>query len=462
MPSGLFLKAGCFEETEAVKGHSQQKTQARSLLYPLEGRSGFTFALWSSHSREGWNEVLTNVLTDHVARLAASFGSEANPQHRFEQFLGALNEQLATHVREGSWRVPIQQFHALVGIACDDHMFLSGNGDLTALFLHRKPGGRYQVFNLFRSIQTGQALPSWEKPFAVVLDGDLHVGDVLCLSNKELTRVVPPDDLHSSLPTLPPTGAAERIRQWFSPHTDLAILILQAQELERNGATAARPLSNVSIEHLGATEDRTTELLEDQRPAVFLAAQRWCRAIMARPRPNALRHASWMRAMMRGPASAGRFVGPSAQTTRRVAASRETRRAILQGVKHGFNRLPPRRKYLGLAAVTTFFLFAIGLMVLNRAQAGRAAERAYTITVERAEEKRDAAAAAVIYKDETQAKNLYAEARIAAAELVSDTPERQENRTRLLNEIDSALNQLRHITTIPDPPLVATLPLTVA
>ena len=41
---------------------------------------------------------------------------------------------------------------------------------VTALFLHRTPSQRYQVFNLSRSIQTEQALPTWEKAFAVVLD----------------------------------------------------------------------------------------------------------------------------------------------------------------------------------------------------------------------------------------------------------------------------------------------------
>ena len=120
-----------------------------SLLLPVAERSGFVFLIAYTKKENADSDLLLQVLGEQAHRLAESFGKEANPQHRFEQFLGALNETLAEHVREGHWIIPIQQLHAIVGIASSQEMYLSGTGELVALFLHKKPSQRYQIFNLF-------------------------------------------------------------------------------------------------------------------------------------------------------------------------------------------------------------------------------------------------------------------------------------------------------------------------
>jgi hypothetical protein len=201
--------------------------------------------------------------------LANSFSKEANAQHRFEQFLGALNETLAQLVREGRFNIPIKDFNAAVGIISDDQMFLSGAGDLSVLFLHKKPSQRYQIFNLFRSIQTEQALPTWEKPFAVVLDGDLHEGDVFCVSNQDLQRTISADELNAVLTTLPPSGSIEKIRQYYAHNQGILLIVMKSESRKsKTPESIAKPLSDVSVENLLSAQDETNRLLEDQRPKI--------------------------------------------------------------------------------------------------------------------------------------------------------------------------------------------------
>src|SRR3989339_1994878 len=243
-----------------------------SLLLPVQERGGFVFLIAYTKKETADSEILLQTLMDQARRLADSFGKEANPQHRFEQFLGALNETLAEHVREGRWHIPIEQLHALVGIASSQEMYLSGTGELVALFLHKKSSQRYQVFNLFRGLQTEQSLPTWEKTFAVVLDGDLHPGDVFCITDKDLQRTIPADELNPILASLPPIGAVEKIRQYFGHKEGLLLTILKvtSDTVPHWGGNdgSAKPASNLSVEVLNTTEETTDRLLDDQRPNI--------------------------------------------------------------------------------------------------------------------------------------------------------------------------------------------------
>ena len=116
----------------------QEHIEGFSVLIPLHTRNGFIFFIAKMRKHQPDADDVFQLLSEKVHQLAESFDIQDHAQQRFEQFLGDLNETLAHFVREGRWRIPINQFDTLVGIACDEQMFLSGTGDLCALFLHRK------------------------------------------------------------------------------------------------------------------------------------------------------------------------------------------------------------------------------------------------------------------------------------------------------------------------------------
>jgi len=442
----LHLKAGVYQDARP-----EQRMLTRTLLRPIDGRSGYAFALLSLEKRRAEPGPLFDIIQEHIDRLASSFGKDANPQHRFEQFLRALNEQLATGVREGQWDVPIASLHAMVGIACDTQMFLSGTGDLTSLFLHRRANQQYQIYNLFRSIQTEQSLPTWEKPFAVVLDGDLHEGDVFCVANRDLQRFLPADDLNEILTTLPPPGATAKIRQYFPHGTDLALLIVQSRDADPvQVTTEAQPLGELSVDNLTRMEEETQRLLDDQKPRLSTLTKTALPKI--REVAVAIGGAIWNTSRVLGEKVVG--VARQAKSQR---PSAESVKATAQRFRERFKTLPTTSKTLGLAAVVVLILLVVSITALSGSKTQQADEAGYQSQIALIRDRQERAEAAVIIKNEEQARILYGEALELVRSLPRDSETREQTASQMERDVQTALDTLRNIVNIPEPAIAATL-----
>lgn len=459
-----------------------------SLLLPVEERGGFVFLLAYTKKENADSEILVQVLMDQARRLADSFGKEANPQHRFEQFLGALNETLASHVREGRWQVPIEHLNALVGIATSTEMYLSGTGELVALFLHKKPSLRYQIFNLFRGLQTEQSLPTWEKTFAVVLDGDLHPGDVFCITDKDLQRTIPQDELNHILASLPPVGAVEKIRQYFAHKDGLLLTILKitdepALTPTKKGRSTV-PQSSLSVEELNTTQETTGRLLDDQRPSLSLLLKKIGSFIRSRTQSQ-----SRLLADLQSQGGFKSFLSRLARTSwrllewvtkrtvkhstqalktlrnkeerervkRRIDLSSRSFQGRVRSLLHAVRTTPRSTKYLAGGIAVAVLVLVIGISVISKSQARAAQEEAYQEQIVAIEDLMERAAGAVIYKDENQARSLYVNAQTLIESLPTDTDERAQKAQELDHDLQAALNEIRHLVTIPNPPLLADL-----
>jgi len=478
MPS--YLKAAQYEPKTP-----QEQVEGLSCVLPLEGRNGFVFVLAYVSKKNPDSEALFQLLNDQAHRLTNSFGKEANAQHRFEQFLGALNETLSQFVREGRFYIPIQQFHAVVGIICEDQMFLSGAGELSGLFLHRKPSQRYQVFNIFRSIQTEQALPTWEKPFAVVLDGDLENGDVFCVCQKDLQQAIPADDLNSILTSIPPKSATEKIRQYFSHNDGLLLIIFKAEDPNSQVTEAhAKPLSDVSIDSFVRGQDETTRLLEDQKPNIIGFVRTW---VIAQYKKQTER-SRILTDLKRGESKSKMFlrlaqvVGRSLwRITKRLSintkvfliaiSKKESRSSALeqfstikqrsatlgQNLIQKTKALPKKTKRsLGMILILVVVL-GIGLFLLSSSHAKSTAQHKYDQQVSAIQDIMDRAGGAMIYRDENQARSLYQQATTLVGQLPTDLPVRQEKAKKLTADIETAMDELRHIVHVPNPALMGDL-----
>lgn len=457
------LKAGRYQEPDAP-------TAAETVVGPLAGREGYVFGFWQVRPlpRDG-SEILTRLLDEHLALLAEDVGPGANVQHKFERFLRSLNESLALHVRDGSLSLPVGHVHAMVGVACEGALFFSGMGDLSALFLHRRHDGQYQVYNLFRSIQTEQTLPSWEKPFAVVLDGDLNPGDILCISNNDLQRQVPPDELNRYLSSLPPISATEKIRQHFPARTDLSLLILQATETGAHTLERAVARGESSVERLVENEAETDRLLADQGPSLIGALKarlaRWKEMrLNSVRRPGLVRVVGVIKTVLRFGISFfvwAKKMGMALAKVRSRADFINTFKShshgLLETVRNRVRRVPPSSRYLLAAAGLLGIALFVGINVLSSSQAKLKADEAYRAQVVMAEEKRDQAAAALIYREDDRARALYKEVQAIAETLPTDTPERLAVADRLKADVLSGLDQIRHVVNIPNPPVAADL-----
>ncbi|MBI5793474.1 hypothetical protein HZA87_00075 [Candidatus Uhrbacteria bacterium] len=459
-----------------------------SILLPVQDRGGFVFMLAYTKKENADAELFLQILNDQIHRLADSFGKEANPQHRFEQFLGALNETLSSHVREGRFLLPIEHVHALVGVASSRQMFLSGTGELTALFLHKKPSQRYQIFNLFRGIQTEQSLPTWEKTFAVVLDGDLHPGDVFCVCDRDLQQAIPPEELNQILCTLPPVSSVEKIRQYFSHKDGFLLTVVKvsgpessASSLDARGAVLK---ADVSVDELQRMESETHDLLEDQRPklsSLIQSIMRWIKnpsstksrilqdlnardsAMVAIKRVGRiiwrimffLGKRSWKHTKL----TIKTLANPQerARLKKRIRLNKETGLEYIRSLIHRSQRIPRATQFLILGIGVAVIVLTIGISFLSESQARSAEEKTYRERLTTIDDLMERAAGAVIYKDEDQARNLYVNAQTMIAELPTDTPERASKAATLNADLENALDEIRHLVTIPNPPLLGDL-----
>lgn len=469
----LELKAGQFHDPP-VPGKEDGRTV---FIHPLAGRNGFAFALTHVGTQHKQNtQTLLTVIRDHLEHLSEDAGHNAHVQHAFERFLARLNETISLTVKNSDWNLPIGQFGAVVGIAEGSQMYLSGNGDIAATFLHRTQAQRYQVFNLSRSIQTEQALPTWEKAFAVVLDGELHPGDALCLASHELQPAIDTDELCSILSTLPPTGAAAKIRQYFSVKTGMSILVMRIAQEERFFEQAS-PSSEYSLNTLGESREETARLLEDQSPRpsrTFFSILRGLfpskQKVAGSPKPtlpSLTRKLARVSGFLVGTQQLFARLGKHTRT-RTDAEDPETRAALVDGVRaradrsahktlHVLKSLPRNSKYLLGGAVVLLVVLMISIRVLSSSHATSEDTASYTAALDRIRDVREQAAAAVIYQDESRARSLYQQAMTLTQTLPTDTPERAEQVTTLTTQITQSLDELRRAITIADPPVTAAL-----
>lgn len=475
-----YLKAAQYEPKSP-----SEHVEGLSVILPLEGRSGYVFVLAYLGKKNPDNEALLQLLSDNTHRLASSFGKDANVQHRFEQFLGALNETLSETVREGRFYIPIQNFHAIVGIISEDRMFLSGTGELSALFLHRKPSQRYQIFNLFRGIQTEQALPTWEKPFAVVLDGDLEDGDVFCVSQKDIQRHIAQDDLNSILTALPPTSATEKIRQYFPANDGVLLIIIKAEAAYSSVPESyAKPLSDVSIDSFVRAQDETSKLLEDQKPNVLGFIK--TRILLFYKKYT--EHSRILSDLRRGESRVKISLNLLKSLSRNILKTlKRGGKALSFGIKAIINKehrtslwnsiparktqfknawfllikkirsLSPRTTRFALMLIGLVLILMIGLILLANMRTTSETQKQLTQQISTIQDTLDRAGGAMIYKDENQARALYQQATTLIQQLPQDNPAHKEIATKLNKDIETAMNELRHVVTIPNPVLVAHL-----
>lgn len=456
-----------------------------SVLLPLEGRQGSVFILAYIKKQSADADDLFQLLSDQIHSLANSFSREANAQHRFEQFLGSLNETLAQLVRDGRFNIPINNFNAAVGIISDNQMFLSGAGDLSVLFLHKKPSQRYQIFNLFRSIQTEQALPTWEKPFAVVLDGDLHEGDVFCVSNNDLQRTISADELNSVLTTLPPKGSVEKIRQYYAHNQGVLLIVMKSEVKQpKTPESIAKPLSDISVENLLHAQDETTRLLEDQRPKIGSVIIKLVSKMLKLDKDKSRILKDLQRNEPKGKVAIdltksiiktlGRHLRRYSKHIVKIGldlSKKETRAKVVTKVVsspknikkkinylvHTGKNLPKTTRYLVICAIVAIIVLIFAITGLSKSHANNVEKEAFQEQVAKIEDLIERATGAMIYKDENQAKILYANAENLIDALLVNTPEKEQTSTKLKNEIEIAMDELRHIRTIPNPAFLGDL-----
>lgn len=454
----LLLKTAIIEENR-----ESGRTTIMAVTLPVENRNGFVFGVAEARSRSVFAQTVMEIIRDRLTRLAKTIQESASAPRRFEQTLEAINEEIAARAAEMD-TFALSELNAIIGLAVDQTVYLSGTGELTAIFLHKLPKGKYQVFNLARGIQTEQVAAGWQKVFVVILDGDLNAGDVFCVCNQNPQHELSPEEFHSILATLPPQSAAMKLRQSFPAKTDMALFILRVSGEEGRPRVSAP----TSLKHLQASREQTKLMLDDQKPSFFRGFIFWIALFLKN------RYGWWrlIKALWRLGFGSVKIVLIIFRDlsrwffwlARRLTSSerKEIFKTAGSSCKNRMNffhekikHIPKTSRYLILAALVMVVIIIFGVISVSRSRQAREERAAFEVSATRVETLGDAVESALIYKDENKARTLLNQATSALNAIITDDPDNQKRLQTIRVELETMTKNLRRINEIENPEILA-------
>jgi len=461
--SSLYLKAAHYAE----ENPGMPQAHLATMLAPLERTGGFVFGVFGCLGDQESADLFVQTVQHHLERLATTLEAGINLTHRFEQLLQAINESLAQTVEEGSLHLSITETSSIIGVADAHEVIVSGFGQLAAQFLHKTDKEQFEQYDLSRSMRVEDEIPTWQKPFLTVLNGDLHPGDVFYLGSRVNRHDLSPIAFNEILTTLPPTSAVNKIRQHLPLETTFGSVILRAERVEERGFSDQGVTQ--SLTELDRTTERTEHYLADQSAEV----RSWMTKVwlIFFPKRGATTRAKMLRRSLR---LIGRLLVTFAVISFAIVhdLGRLTIKNVMEAVRHPqlalvailrlrhktdthirksiahFNQLPKTSKRILLLALIILCLFIGSLVVINRQQAKEAERRAYATSIHAVESKLETAEASLIYGDEVQAHAFLNEASELIPTLDVSTQMRQAKATELTKRVSDFENRLAHVNNV--------------
>lgn len=418
-------------------------------ILPLPDNKGFFF--YAIHV-EGRNtparEQLLGIIAQHAQEFQAIAADSTNVPRKFEQSLQTLNQDISQSIQSNG-QVSISDLNAVVGVQHKQQIFLSGVGNIIALFMHRTVQQRYAIYELDQ--QFHDAEPTWEKPFLTVLDGEMHPGDVLYIATRINPREMDISDIQDTLVTLPPSGALKRIEQHLYTDSTYAGVCFKVQnQTSRENPKKQNPLT--SVERLNKTKEDTANLLGEQAPDIQKTVTQYIQPLLKKlsspgeDGPKAIAK-QMLRAMIKWNVtlmvSCVTFMKSVIGKLRRKqevekVAKQNEKTALLERLQSNYQAIPSSVKYLSIGFLATIILVA-GTFSMTNSSKQKAQEREnLEVILRKVEDNKNAAEATLIYNDTTQANKLLQE----AAALLETIPKSKEFTER----VDSLRKEIERIT----------------
>ncbi|MBU1126047.1 hypothetical protein KJ758_00360 [Patescibacteria group bacterium] len=454
------------KSAEFVSTPDESQPLLKTVLLPLPQNRGSLFALIRILGTKDEKKTrIKDVIEDHLKRLQNTLGDQVNVPRRFEQVLQAVNEDISRISFEGK-KIPMTDFHVVIGILHKNQIFFSGVGSLFTLFMHKTAKQRYVLYELSDQYRSGDG-PSWDKPFVTVLDGELAQGDIFYIASRVSAREISIADLQDTLVTLPPSGALKRIQQHLHTDTAYGALCFHVEDSQVSGAPKkVNPLS--SIEHLEKTQDDTANLLGEQSPDVSSLLNRIASPILKQlSAPGTHGFKKTMKNILRALIKiiiaiaivAYKGLAAIAKSITRLAklifhlvrdpakrnAIKGTARQISQKLKESIRNIPKVAKLSALAVFALLIILSISLSLNAKQKEKQDTNQTFDTIVSRVSENTDAASASLIYNDSNQARQLLEEALALLETLPPSHKKYQETNKQLKEEIDAIYSELRGI-----------------
>ena len=423
---------------------------------------GDIFALVKVGGRNEQSQIaITELIKQSLTEFNQSISPDTNIPRRFEQIVQTINDGISELVKNGL-RLNTNDLHAVIGIVNSNQVFITGVGQLHALFLHRTAKQRYVIYELDKQFQENEN-QNPDKPFITILDGELHPGDIFYVATRIPAREIDLPQLQDILVTLPPIGALKRIEQHLGPETAYGGISFRVIEnIDEGPPMKTNPL--VSIEQFGKTQDETAILLGEQHPDVVGWVGKITGPILKHlSTPGTHGTKSLVRRILRFIVKSLSAVAVGVSVA--IAAVWRLIKSFFQELKNLYNKkianknlkekivskvkgLSLRTKIAITAGLASLLILFFGLSAWQNQIKKTELTQKFEQTARNVEEKREAAEASLIYNNTTQARTLLSEAQALLSSMSADSDQHREEINRLQNEINANLFALRGATSV--------------
>lgn len=454
-----------------------EKTHLKGVLIPLDGHKGSIFGLIrflgkSDHARE----LISETIEERLHRFKDTLQDDVHIARRFEQLLQALNEDIA-HIVSEHRSFPILDAHIVIGVIYENQVYLSGIGNLSALFMHRTAQQRYVLYELSEQFAAKEER-SWDKIFSTVLDGELHPGDIFYVATRVSAREITFAELQDILTTLPASGSLKRIQQYLHRDTVYGAICFQISDKPESGPPKKENPMH-SMERLDKTKESTAALLGEQAPDVsgFISkltgplikklsapGTRGYKSLLKRVTKVVLQLFTILLAglikilgliVKYSIIGLRKLPGIIKRGQEVVKEQPSPKQRIERGI-YWFNTLPKVTKYAGLIVIALAIVLLSSLTISARHRSMQEQENTFNTLVSHVEEKMNAAQASLIYDDDTQARQLLQEASTLLATLEPDGRTQKQTLDDLSAQLQDAFNDIEKIAPV-DVSVLATL-----
>lgn len=361
---------------------------------------------------------------------------------RFEKITEKLNEAIANFIKQEPTPVVWNRVNLFVMEFSDHVLCLTGMGRMCSIFLQKQKDGQLKAFDLFGSLeQPAEVNP--EKPFASLICGDMHPGDILFAGTLNFERLRQELQIKERLQTLPAVTACLEIRQDLerrgTPDQFCALVATNAPVTNNRAIPVAElPVKEADREPTDSVQKLHEEALKTESilsPTVTPLHDMPAPASAWKDRLLQLHGRVQDKVQeLRAPKH------PSAPVTRDPLTL-----ASLRGMNAGHGSLftDERKKKLGAFVVVAILVIGGGTW-LYRARQFAAEQELWNTSLNQAIDRKNRAEGDLVYNNEDRARSLIKEATTLVAPLDESTPERRAAKQKFLQELQVVQNKLKH------------------
>ncbi len=385
-----------------------------------------------------------NATAEQARHLTAAF--EGDPMARFEKLIQRLNEAITDFIQKEPTPIAWNRLNMFVVELSESHVCLSGIGRLTNVLLQKQPDGNFRTFDLFGSLEQPVEV-THQKPFASLICGDIHPGDVFFFGTQNFERLRDELELIPRLTTLPAVTAALEIKHDLERRNvpdDFAGVIVVNVPIPQSSPSPSATMETVS----GLPEEKSTQSIKKMYQEEETAEAMLSPSMPLTRTSRFMNLKKWYPWLLARLSRLGRDLR-AWKKTKAAAIKDPMALASLRSLHAGHGSfMTKKRKFTIFLCVVALVVIVGGTLSYRYARRASAEQSLWNMARDQALDKKNRAEADLVYGNESEARRLLQEANDILVSLDEKTKGRKQAKAELKQSLGEIQVKLKHEKTI--------------